>query len=306
MENNDFKRVDYLANKVFDELSNNLKSNKVYGLQSGYSDLDVLTQGWNNGELIVISGRPSMGKTAFMISLITNMSIESNIPVGVISLEATYNQLIIKLLSSFCEIDSNKIQSLKLENSEWKKFDVNMQKVLDANIFIDCPPRLKVQDLCEYAKELTEKHAIKALFIDYIQLLTVTSKYSENRYNEINYISRELKALAKALNIPIFAISQMNRNVENNERSGVEGRKPRLTDLRDSGTLCDDADKVCFIFRPECYNITEDEVGNSLIGTAEIILAKNRFGSTGSISLNFKKEFNKFKNIANYIDHNYK
>lgn len=301
MKNSDLRKIDVLTEKWLLETAENFKSQKKYsGLKSGFKDLDNLTQGWQNGELIIISGRPSMGKTAFMISMIINMSVESKIPIGVFSLETTANQFIIKMLSNYCDIDSYKIYNGELTNAEWSMLDEKCKGIIDANIYIDCPARLEIQDLCRHARGLAENKGIKALFVDYIQLLTVTSKYSENRYNEINYISRELKALAKELNIPIFAISQMNRSSEaNKDRLGYEGKKPRLSDLRDSGTLCDDADKVCFIFRPEYYNVTEDEEGNSLIGVAEILLAKNRIGTTAVSRLIFKKEINKFENVTN-------
>ena len=148
-------------------------------------------------------------------------------------------------------------------------------------------------------QRISREKRIKALYIDYVQLLTVTENYTENRYNEINYISRELKALAKELDIPVFVISQMNRNSETDkERNSLGGKRPRLSDLRDSGTLCDDADIVCFIFRPEYYHLTEDTQGNSLIGIAEIILGKNRNGLTTSMNLNFKQEYCKFKELV--------
>jgi len=299
MSKDEFLKIDVIAEDFFAKVQNNSTSGKmVCDLESGFTDLDKATFGWKNGELILISGRPSMGKTAFMLSMIINMSVKLDIPVAVFSLEDTATQLVNKLIANYCEIDSNRVRNGLLSREEWSKLDSKLKKLIEAKIYIDCPPRLKIQDLCSKAKELVAQHGIKALYIDYVQLLTVTDNYTENRYNEINYISRELKALAKELDIPIFVISQMNRNSDTDkDRNSLIGKRPRLSDLRDSGTLCDDADIVCFIFRPEYYHLTEDAQGNSLIGIAEIILEKNRNGYATSTNLSFKQEYCKFQDL---------
>lgn len=298
MKTANFTRIDIATEKVIDGIKKNTNSGDMLGLKSGFTNLDKSTLGWQNGELIIISGRPAMGKTAFMLSMVVNMSIKENIPVAIFSLEDTESQLVSKIISNYCEIDNRKIKNGLLTNEEWQKLDTQITRITEAEIYVDCSPRLQIQDLCTKSRELVEKKGIKALFIDYVQLLTVTDKYTENRYNEINYISRELKALAKELDIPVFVISQMNRNAETDkDRFGFEGRRPRLSDLRDSGTLCDDADIVCFIFRPEYYNLTEDAQGNSLIGIAEIIIAKNRNGYETLTNLRFKGEHCSFKEL---------
>lgn len=299
MKTANFTRINIATEKVIDGIKKNANSDDMMGLKSGFTNLDKSTYGWQNGELIIISGRPAMGKTAFILSMVVNMSIKDNIPVAVFSLEDTESQLVSKIISNCCEIDSRKIKNGVLTIEEQRELDFHIKRITDAEIYIDCSPRLQIQDLCTKSRELAEKKGVKALFIDYVQLLTVTDKYTENRYNEINFISRELKALAKELDIPVFVISQMNRNAETDkDRLGFEGRRPRLSDLRDSGTLCDDADVVCFIFRPEYYNLTEDAQGNSLIGIAEIIVAKNRNGYETVQNLNFKGKYCLFKEIT--------
>ncbi|NDV79436.1 hypothetical protein D0T57_10685 [Dysgonomonas sp. 511] len=268
----------------------------ISGLHSGFESLDKITSGWQNGDLIVISGRPAMGKTAFILSMIRNMAVEHSTSIGIFSLGETDVQIMNRLIVNCCEIPGEKIKNGQLAPYEWEQLDYKIKELYDAPIYIDCPARLSIQEFCEKAKAMVIENGIQILFIDYVQRLTVVNKYSENRYNEINYISRELKSLARELNIPIIVVSQMNRNIEYDKyRIGAEGKKPQLTDLRDSGTLCEDADLVCFIHRPEYYHIYEDEKGNSLFGLADIIIAKHRNGATGDIQLRFKSEFCRFQ-----------
>lgn len=261
----------------------------VSGLRSGFKNLDKITFGWQAGDLVVISARPAMGKTAFITSMLLNMGVKEKYPVGIFSLELTNTQLTNRLISNICEIPGEKIMSGMLAEYEWAQLDYKIKELRNTPIYIECPHTLSIQSLCSKARKMVLDYGIKALFVDYLQLLTVTEKYTDNRYNEINYISRELKALAKELNITIFAVSQMNRGVES--RTGADGKRPQLYDLRDSGTLCDDADMVCFIHRPEYYKILEDEKGYPLIGLAEFIIAKNRNGETADVRLRFKQYF---------------
>ena len=297
----DFTRIDNIIEKVKDRIPKNADSGDIkLGLKSGFNNLDRSTLGWQNGELIIISGRPAMGKTAFMLSMVVNMSIKDSVPVAIISLEATESQLISKIISNYCEIENYKIKSGLISNEELRKLDTQIKKIKEAEIYIDCSPRLQIQDLCTKSRELVENKGIKALFIDYVQLISVTDNYTDNNNNEMFYISRELKALAKELNIPIFVISQMNSNADTDkDRIRFEGRRPRLSDLRDNGTLCDVADVVCILHRPDYYNITEDSQGNSLIGISEIIIAKNRNGYETLLNLNFRGEQCLFKERNN-------
>lgn len=271
----------------------------ISGITSGFSSIDRITQGWQNGNLIVIGARPAMGKTSFLLSSMLNMVLGQSIstPVALFSLEMSDAQVTCCLISSLCEIPNLKIRNGLLEPYEWEKVDFEIKKLYNAPIYIDDTPHLDIYQFCEKAKRLVRENGVKILFLDYLQLLTVNDKYYDNRYLELNYITRRLKALARELDVPIIVVSQLNRNIEDKSRYGAEGKRPQLTDLRDSGTICDDADVVCFIHRPEYYKITEDERGNSLIGLAEFIVAKQRMGGTGDALLKFEGAFSKFSEI---------
>lgn len=281
----------------------NLDTKFLCGIESGFSALDKVTHGWQNGDLILISGRPSMGKTAFILSMMINMSVKNGISVGIINIESTEIQFASKIMSNYCEIENEKLRCGMLAPYEWEQLDYRLKKIIDTSIYSECSAKIKMDEVSQKAREMVKNHQIKVLYIDYVQLISVNDGYSENRYGEINYISRELKALAKELNIPIIAVSQMNRNLET-DKSRIE-KRPMLTDLRDSGTLCDDADVVCLIYRPEYYHITEDSQGNSMVGLAEIIIAKQRNGATGSATLKFRSKYSKFMNIDEDIEGEY-
>lgn len=275
------------------------KKDGIGGIASGFSPIDKITQGWQNGNLIVIGARPAMGKTSFLLSMMLNMGIDQSIPtpVALFSLEMSDAQVTSCLISNLCEIPNLKIRNGLVESYEWEKMDFEIKKLYNAPIYIDDTPRLDIYQFCEKAKRLVRENGVKILFLDYLQLLSVNDKYYDNRYLELNYITRRLKALARELDVPIIVASQLNRNIEDKSRCGAEGKRPQLTDLRDSGTICDDADVVCFIHRPEYYKITEDERGNSLIGLAEFIVAKQRMGGTGDVRLKFEGAFSKFSEI---------
>lgn len=275
------------------------KKDGIGGIASGFSSIDEITQGWQNGNLIVIGARPAMGKTSFLLSMMLNMVLDQSmpIPVALFSLEMSDAQVTSCLISNLCEIPNQKIRNGHMEPYEWEKMDFEIKKLHNAPIYIDDTPRLDIYQFCEKAKRLVRENGVKILFLDYLQLLIVNDKYYDNRYLELNYITRRLKALARELDIPIIVASQLNRNIEDKSRYGAEGKRPQLTDLRDSGTICDDADVVCFIHRPEFYKITEDERGNSLIGLAEFIVAKQRMGGTGDVRLKFEGAFSKFSEI---------
>lgn len=292
---NDFLHINPLIKEALESLEATANNpNGLSGLKSNYNDLDKITAGWQRGDLIVIAARPSMGKTAFITSLIKNMGVDEKIPIGLFSLEMTNKKIVNRLIANVCHIPSDKINNGQLASYEWEQLDFKIKELHNSPIFIDDSHTMYIQTLCDKSRKMVSENNVQAIFIDYIQLLS-TDKYSDNRYYEVSYISRELKALAKELNIPVFAVSQMNRNIEN--RAGAEGKRPQFTDLRDSGTLCEDADIICFVHRPEYYKIYEDEKGNSLLGLAEIIIAKNRNGATGDILLRFKSEFARFSNI---------
>ncbi len=265
------------------------------GLRTGFEALDKITSGWQNSDLVIIAARPAMGKTAFVLSMAKNMAVNHNTPVALFSLEMSNVQLVNRLIVNVCEIPGEKIKSGRLESYEWEQLDFKIKELYDAPIFIDDTPSLSVFELRTKARRLVREHDVKCIIIDYLQLMNASGMSFGSREQEVSMISRSLKGLAKELNIPIIALSQLNRGVES--RQGVEGKRPQLADLRESGAIEQDADMVCFIHRPEYYKITEDERGNSLIGLAEIIIAKHRNGATGDVRLRFKGEFAKFMNI---------
>ena len=266
---------------------------------TGFDGLDKITSGWQDSDLIIIAARPAMGKTAFVLSMAKNMAVNFKIPVALFSLEMSNVQLVNRLIVNVCEIPGEKIKSGRLESYEWEQLDFKIKELYDAPIYIDDTPSLSVFELRTKARRLVREHGIRCIIIDYLQLMNASGMNFGSREQEVSTISRSLKGLAKELNIPIIALSQLNRGVES--RQGAEGKRPQLADLRESGAIEQDADMVCFIHRPEYYKITEDERGNSLVGLAEIIIAKHRNGATGDVRLRFKNEFAKFMNIEEDI-----
>jgi replicative DNA helicase len=271
------------------------RSDGLSGLPSGFRLLDKITSGWQNSDLIIIAARPAMGKTAFVLSMAKSMAVESNIPVALFSLEMSNVQLVNRLIVNVCQIPGSKIKNGQLEQHEWKQLDIKIKDLYNAPIFVDDTPSLSVFELRTKARRLVREHGIKCIIIDYLQLMNASGMNFGSREQEVSTISRSLKGLAKELNIPIIALSQLNRGVES--RVGHEGKRPQLSDLRESGAIEQDADMVCFIHRPEYYKIFTDEKGNDLVGKAEIIVAKHRNGATGDVLLSFKSEYAKFQNL---------
>lgn len=265
------------------------------GLASGYKDLDAITSGWQNSDLVIIAARPAMGKTALVLSMAKNMALDYRSPIAIFSLEMSNVQLVNRLLVNVCQIRGESIKSGRLDEEEWIRLDKNHKLLYDAPIYIDDTPSLSVFELRTKARRLVREHKIRTIIIDYLQLMNASGMSYYSREQEVSMISRSLKGLAKELNIPIIALSQLNRSVEN--RQGTEGKRPQLSDLRESGAIEQDADIVCFIHRPEYYKITEDEQGNSLVGLAEIIVAKHRNGPTGIVRLFFDGEYARFQNL---------
>lgn len=269
------------------------------GLPTGFRELDKLTSGWQNSDLIILAARPAMGKTAFVLSMAKNMALDFAAPVGVFSLEMSNVQLVNRLIVNVCQIRGESIKSGRLSDDEWMRLDKNHKLLYNAPVYIDDTPSLSVFELRTKARRLVREHGVKILIIDYLQLMNASGMSFGSREQEVSTISRSLKGLAKELNIPIVALSQLNRGVEN--RPGAEGKRPQLADLRESGAIEQDADIVCFIHRPEYYRLTEDEQGNSLIGVAEIIVAKHRNGSTGIAKMRFDNEYARFQNMDDYV-----
>lgn len=264
------------------------------GIPTGYIKLDDITSGWQPSDLVIIAGRPAMGKTSFALSLAKNIVMDYQIPAAFFSLEMSNVQLADRLISNVCEISGKKIMNGQLDDEEWKRIDKNVRKMQTAPLYIDDTPGMSIFELRTKARRLVREKGVKILMIDYLQLMNANGARFGSRQEEVSTISRSLKGLAKELNIPVLALSQLNRSVEN--RDGNEGKRPQLSDLRESGAIEQDADMVLFVHRPEYYHIYQDDHGNDLRGKAQIIIAKHRKGATGDVLLNFRGEFTRFEN----------
>jgi len=282
------------ALKKIEEISN---QEGMSGVPSGFNKLDQLTSGWQQSDLIILAARPGMGKTAFVMSMAKNMAIDFNIPVAIFSLEMSSVQLITRMISSETGISSDKLRKGNLETYEWEALNVKVKNLSNAPIFIDDTPSLSVFDLRAKARRLVSQHGVKMVIIDYLQLMTAGSntKGTGNREQEISMISRNLKALAKELSVPVIALSQLSRAVET--RGG--SKRPLLSDLRESGAIEQDADIVSFIYRPEYYGLTEwdDEERTPCEGQAEFIVAKHRNGGLENIKIKFIGRLAKFTDM---------
>ena len=279
------------------------RTDGLSGLPSGFTDLDKITSGWQNSDLIIIAARPSMGKTAFVLSMAKNMAVNFNLPIAVFSLEMSNVQLVNRLIVNVAELGGEKIKTGQLAEYEWHQLDSMVTKLYDAPIYVDDTPSLSVFELRTKARRLVKEHGVKCVIIDYLQLMNASGMSFGSREQEVSMISRSMKGLAKELNIPIIALSQLNRSIDirtsqpRGNKESPDSKRPQLSDLRESGAIEQDADIVCFIHRPEYYKIFQDERGNDLTGKAEIIIAKHRNGSTGDVILEFKKEFARFQNL---------
>jgi len=289
-------QINPIINEAISAIQNAAKKKEgLSGLSSGFFALDKITSGWQKSDLIIIAARPAMGKTAFVLSMAKNMAVNFKTPVAIFSLEMSNVQLVNRLIINACELSGEKIKSGRLEPYEWEQLDHKITELYDAPIYVDDTPSLSVFEIRTKARRLVREHDVKCLIIDYLQLMNASGMAYGSREQEVSMISRSLKGLAKELNIPIIALSQLNRAVEG--RGGPEGKRPQLSDLRESGAIEQDADMVCFIHRPEYYGIKEDANGKSLIGLAEIIIAKHRNGAVGDLMLSFKNIFVRFENL---------
>ncbi|HRV55398.1 MAG: replicative DNA helicase [Mangrovimonas sp.] len=284
------------AKKKIEEISN---KKGLSGIPSGFDKLDRLTSGWQPSDLVIVAARPGMGKTALTLSMARNISVNQNIPVAFFSLEMSSVQLITRLISSETGLSSEKLRTGKLEKHEWEQLNVKVKGLEKAPLYIDDTPSLSIFDLRAKARRLASQHGIKLIIIDYLQLMTAGgSQKGGNREQEISTISRNLKALAKELNVPVIALSQLSRAVET--RGG--SKRPILSDLRESGAIEQDADIVSFIYRPEYYKIEEwdDEERSPTEGQAEFIVAKHRNGGLDNIRLKFLGHLGKFDNLDDF------
>ncbi|KAF2081421.1 MULTISPECIES: replicative DNA helicase [Flavobacterium] len=270
------------------------------GVATGFEKLDEVTSGWQPSDLIIIAARPGMGKTAFVLSMARNVSIQFGHAVAIFSLEMASVQLITRLISSETGLSSEKLRTGKLEKHEWEQLSTKVKNLEKAPLFIDDTPSLSIFDLRAKCRRLASQHGIKLIIIDYLQLMTAggSGKGGGNREQEISTISRNLKALAKELNVPVIALSQLSRAVETRGSS----KRPLLSDLRESGAIEQDADIVSFIYRPEYYKIEEwdDDEASSTTGQAEFIIAKHRNGGLENIRLKFLGHLGKFDNLEEF------
>ena len=261
------------------------------GVRSGFTDIDSVTLGWQPSDLIIIAARPSMGKTAFVLTMARNMAVEFKTPVAFFSLEMSSVQLMNRLIVAETQLSSKDLRTGNLNSQQWAHLETNTVELGRSPLYIDDTPALSVYEFRSKARRLKTQHDIKLIIIDYLQLMTAaTPETRGNREQEVSLISRTLKAIAKELNVPIIALSQLSRNVEN--RGGT--KRPQLSDLRESGAIEQDADVVAFIHRPEYYGLTTDENNMSTAGMAEIIIAKHRNGEVTDVPLRFIKEQAKF------------
>ena len=277
------------------------KEDGLSGIPSGFTNLDRVTSGWQKSDLIICAARPGMGKTAFALTMARNISIEHSFPIGFFSLEMSSEQLVNRLIASEAELGSSKLRKGDLADHEMVQLHEKIKDLSEAPIFIDDTPGLTIFELRAKARRLVKNHKVKIIIIDYLQLMNAGGN-SGNREQEISTISRSLKGIAKELKIPVIALSQVNRGVEN--RTGIGSKRPMLSDLRESGAIEQDADIVTFIYRPEYYKIYEWDNGDDSRGQAEIIIAKHRNGSLKNVRLKFIGEFAKFSDLDYFESEN--
>lgn len=314
-----FKLLDETEQKIFTITEKNLKR-KVFGMTdlmakaiealeerrkhegglsgvpSGLLALDRVTGGWQKSDLVIIAARPGMGKTALVVSALRNAAVDHTRPVAIFSLEMSSVQLTTRMLSAEAEITSEKIRKAQMEEYEWQALYTKGKRLADAPIFIDDTPALSILEFRAKCRRLKEQHGIELIVVDYLQLMeatTVAKNGGGNREQEIALISRSLKNVAKELQIPVIALSQLSRAVES--RGG--SKRPQLSDLRESGSIEQDADMVMFIYRPEYYGITELEDGTPAKGYGELIIAKNRHGAQETVKLRFRGDYTRFEDL---------
>ncbi|MCH5245083.1 MAG: replicative DNA helicase [Muribaculaceae bacterium] len=293
----DVTQVDPIISQAIEQIQTAAnQTSGLSGIQSGFHELDKLTSGWQRSDLIIIAARPAMGKTAFVLSMAKNMAVNYNIPVAIFSLEMSNVQLINRMISNVCELEGEKIKSGQLLPVEWDQLMSRVKGLYGAPLYIDDSGSLSIFELRTKARRLVREHNVEFIIIDYLQLMNASGIKVGSREQEVSYISRSLKQLAKELNIPIVALSQLNRSVEA-RGDGRDGKRPQLSDLRESGAIEQDADIVCFIHRPEYYlRSGTDAAGNDIRGLAEFIVAKHRSGRVDDVKMRFRNKFARFEN----------
>jgi replicative DNA helicase len=289
-----FKSIKDVLIDVYDniEMLHNRKS-EVTGIPTGFRDLDKITSGFQRNDLIIIAARPSVGKTAFALNIAQNVAIQGGATVAIFSLEMGADQLVMRMLCAEGNIDAQRLRTGKLETEDWGKLTMAMGSLSNANIFIDDTPSIKVSEIRSKCRRLQQEHGLDMILIDYLQLIQGSGKRGENRQQEVSEISRQLKQLARELHVPLIALSQLSRSVEQRQ-----DKRPMMSDIRESGSIEQDADIVGFLYRDDYYNREDSEKKNII----EIIIAKQRNGPVGNVELAFVKEYNKFVDL----DHRYR
>jgi replicative DNA helicase len=269
----------------------------ITGVPSGFKDLDDLTAGFQKSDLVIVAARPSMGKTAFVLNIAQNAALDKNVPVAFFSLEMSKDSLVQRLLTSEGRVDAQRLRKGKLHDDEFVRLGRAAGMLSHAPIWIDDTPGITLLEMRSKARRLKTDNDIGLIVVDYLQLMTGPSN-QESRQQEISYISRSLKSLARELKVPVVALSQLSRAPE--QRTG-ENKRPQLSDLRESGAIEQDADLVMFIYRQEMYDGPVDKDGNSLEGRAEVIVGKQRNGPTGFVNLYFNKTYTRFENYSSRL-----
>jgi len=292
-----FIQVKEVLSRVVDRIDTLFEQDSpITGLPTGFNDFDEQTSGMQPADLVIVAGRPSMGKTTFAMNLAEHAAIKSNVPVAVFSMEMPADALAMRMLSSLGQIDQHRLRTGRLNDDDWPRLTSAIALLNEAPLFIDDTPALTVTELRARARRLKREHGLSMIVIDYIQLMQGSSRSSnENRATEISEISRSLKALAKELEVPVVALSQLNRSLEQRPN-----KRPIMSDLRESGAIEQDADLIVFIYRDEVYNEDSAEKGK-----AEIIISKQRNGPIGTVALTFQGKYTRFENFAfnNYDDY---
>ena len=282
-----FKPIKDVLIEVYDNIEQlHHREDDVTGVPTGYRDLDRMTSGFQRNDLIIIAARPSMGKTAFALNIAQNVAIKTDENVAIFSLEMGAGQLVQRMLCAEGNIDSQRLRTGKLEQEDWSKLTMAMGSLSHAGIYIDDSPGIRVTDIRSKCRRLKQEHGLGMIIIDYLQLIQGSEHSRENRQQEVSEISRSLKSLARELEVPLIALSQLSRGVESRQ-----DKRPMMSDLRESGSIEQDADIVGFLYRDDYYD-SESEQQN-----IEIILAKQRNGPTGTVELAFVKEYNKFVDL---------
>ncbi|TCI25984.1 replicative DNA helicase [Exiguobacterium sp. SH3S2] len=262
-------------------------SGEITGIATGFSDLDKMTAGFQRNDLIIVAARPSVGKTAFALNISQNVAVRTGENVAIFSLEMGAEQLVMRMLCAEGNIDAQRLRTGRLESEDWGRLSLAMSSLSQAGIFIDDTPGLRVNEIRAKCRRLKQEYGLGMIMIDYLQLIVGNGKPGENRQQEVSEISRTLKAIARELQVPVIALSQLSRGVESRQ-----DKRPMMSDIRESGAIEQDADIVAFLYRDDYYD-KESEDAN----TIEIIIAKQRNGPTGTVKLSFRKEYNKFVNM---------